>query len=547
MRRLIALGLATLVVAGCTNLPTSGPVQLGVSLDVTDDTYVQYIPAGPAEDATPQEILDGFIAAGAAAQDDYRVARSFLTNDFAAEWNPLQESVVRGRTSSTSVTDNTIGYLTTEVDARVTRGGLFSVEDTDAAQSFEFELEQVNGQWRIARAPDAVFVSESMFESTFQEFTIYFYNADRTGFVPDVRYFPRSGDPATEIARALVAGPSEFLPDATSAFPASTTITTDHIDVADGRASVDISAGVLTASTVDQQDMVTQLTASLAGISDVTAVSMVVDGRALAVSTRWPMMSFVEQTVMDSPLVLSGDEFGFVAGASLTPVGSIGAAISSLNPTSVSYNDSDSAAVGTANGVYRVGNPSTTVSHTTSVVEPQIDSFGSVWWVSPSRPFEILIDLDGVSRSAKGPWVESDRILGLEVSRDDSRLAVAVQTDDGIRMYVAAIERGDAGEIVTVGSFRRLHLDGVRFVDLAWVDSTHIAAITRTANGALLELASIGGVTTLIGQPTNPASVVGGNGRANIIVRSVDGQLWKPRAGGWQPLGWTVDLLATQH
>jgi len=81
IRRLFAATMA-LFLAGCTQLPVSGEV---VAIDpdtVTVDTDVDFLPPGPTAGASPQEIIQGFIAAGAAAQNNFRVARSYLTDEF---------------------------------------------------------------------------------------------------------------------------------------------------------------------------------------------------------------------------------------------------------------------------------------------------------------------------------------------------------------------------------------------------------------------------------------------------------------------------------
>lgn len=539
--------LTVLFLAGCTNLPTSGPVQVGVPLDTADDTLVQYLPSGPVAGAAQQEILDGFIAAGAAAQDNYRVARSFLTEEFAAEWNPLQESVVRGQTSTLSMAGSTAGYFTTDVTARVTRGGFYASEESGAAQSFEFGFEQVNGEWRISHAPDAVFITKSTFESTYQAFTVYFFNSTRTQFVPDVRYFPRAGDSVTEVARAVIGGPSEFLPHATTAFPADASLVASPVEIVDGRALVDVSADVLDASADDQQAMLTQMTASLDAISGVSLVSLTVDRSLLSIVTGNPTRAVAEPLVNENPLVLNDNQFGYVVGSSIEAIGRLGDAIVELKPLSVSYHDTGVAAVGTANGVYFVGDSQITVAETPSAVAPQIDGSNAVWWVSGGSPSVIKVHSAGRSVRFKGPWSASSRIVALEVSREDARLAIGVSTPNGSRLYVASIGRDAKGNVTTIGGFHRLPILGKSIIDLAWAGATDIAVVTKTVAVSYVELASVGGVTVQMGQPKNPATIVGGNGRSELVVRDKDGQLWQPRAGGWQSIGISADLLATQH
>jgi hypothetical protein len=213
----------------------------------------------------------------------------------------------------------------------------------------------------------------------------------------------------------------------------------------------------------------------------------------------------------------------------------------------VSFDDSGVAAVGTASSVYYVGESTLRVSNTPSLVEPQIDGDDSVWWVSPDNPAVIRVFGLGSSNRIEGPWGSKGRIVSLEVAREDARLAVAVESTAGPRLYVASIGRDSEGRITAVSGFHRLPIEGASIIDIAWADALNVAVITRTVSAYAVELASVGGITTSIGQPKAPAAIVGGNGRSELVVRSRDGELWQPRAGGWQSIGLTADFLATQH
>ena len=544
-KALIAILLLTL--SGCTNLPTSGSVQVGGPLDSPEETQVQYLASGPVEGATQQEILEGYLAAGAAAQDNYRVARQFLTDDFAAEWNPLQESVVRGGNSSVSSTGATTLTFSTSVTARVTRGGFYAVEEAGASQGFEFEFEQVNGEWRISRAPDSVFVTAATFDSVYRPFTVYFYNQARTQFVPDVRYFPRAGDPVTEVARAVIGGPSEYLPNAVTSFPSTTSLVASPVEIVEGRALVDVSRDVLDSTVDDQQAMLAQMSASLDEISGISNVSLTVDRSVISITGGTAPNVVAEPLVSENALIVRDGVIGFAVGGEVEELGRLGERIMKLAPTSISYHDTGVAAVGTAKGVYFVGDSQLQVSNSPSVVEPQIDGSNSVWWVSPTDKSAIRVFAGGRSVQFTGPWGAKSSIRALEVSREDARLAVAVHTPSGPRLYVASIGRDSKGRLKSVSGFHRLTVRGASIIDLAWADATNIAVLTKTVSVSYVELASVGGVTETIGQPTKPVSIVGGNGRSELVIRSADGQLWQPRAGGWQSLGLVADVLATQH
>jgi hypothetical protein len=297
----------------------------------------------------------------------------------------------------------------------------------------------------------------------------------------------------------------------------------------------------------DQQAMLSQMSASLDEISGISAVSLTVDRSVISITGGTAPNVVADPLVSENALIARDGALGFAVGAEVEPLGRLGERIMKLKPTSVSYHDTGVAAVGTAKGVYFVGDSLLQVSDTPSVVEPQIDGSNSVWWVSPTDDSVIRVFAGGRSAEFAGPWGSKSTIRALEVSREDARLAVAVETPSGPRLYVASIGRDAKGRLKSVSGFHRLTIRGSSIIDVAWADSTNIAALTKTVSVSYVELASVGGITETIGQPTKPVSIVGGNGRAELVIRSTNGQLWQPRAGGWQSLGISADLLATQH
>ncbi|CAB4585746.1 unannotated protein [freshwater metagenome] len=536
-----------LALSGCSALPTSGPVLVAGPQNVTDDDSVQYLPAGPAEGATQREILDGFLAAGAAAQENYRISRSFLTDQFANEWDPTSETLVRGTSIDYVSTSAESLSVTTPILARIARGGVYTDEKLGATQRFDFEFTEVGGEWRISGAPDAVLMGRSTFESAFQPYSVFFYNSDRSKLIPEIRYFPRQGDPATRVARAVIAGPSIYLPHASTAFPAGSALVASPIDVVDGRALVDVTGDVLEASADDQRAMLVEMTASLTALPSITSVDLTVDRTLLPISIFGSSAMLDEPIVNDNPAIVSGGVFGFVSGSQVDPVAPLGNRILELAPLSISFDGSVFAAVGTASGVYRVGAQTALVANQRSVTEPQIDDAGGVWWVRQSSPSAITVWNSGNSQTISGPWNSTAQIVALEVSREGSRVAIALNSSSGPALYVASVDRDAAGAVRAIAGFHELPIGGNSVIDIAWADSVSVAVITENIALSYVELASVGGITEVLGTVDAPIAISGGNGSSQLVVLSSSGQLFVPRSGGWQTLGVTAELLATQR
>jgi hypothetical protein len=546
MRRAI-LAFAVLVLSGCATIPTAGPVLVGGPITVESRTEIEYLPAGPAEGATQREILDGFISAGAAPQNNFRIARSFLTDAAALTWNPARETIVRGVYASVKVSAATeLTYFTTIV-SRVDENGVFSTSSRPESRDWQFGFTRTDGEWRLSVVPDLTVVSESTFASTYDEYIAYFYNHDRTAFVPDVRVFARQGDPVTSVARAVIAGPSQFLPNASTAFPPGSELTTAPVEREAGNTTVDVSDTVVEASIRDQQDMLAQLSASLGEITDVTSTVMSVNRVSLTI----PAATGIEPNprVDDRPLILYDNSFGYSTDAEIESIPSNEARIVNLTPTSISYDASTNAtAVGTRTGVFLLTDRTERVSDRESLVDPQIDGSRSVWWVDPTTPHQVSVSIGGGKIVLDGPWPRSAQIAGLEVSREGARVAIGVNDRGRGYVLVGAISVDESGRPSGVSGFRRLTIAAESIIDLAWADSTHVAVL-GSRNGVIhAELGTVGGGSRLLGQPQNPARISGGNaGITGLVVIAGNGQLWKPRGAGWQSTGVPADVLATQR
>src|SRR5699024_8961912 len=89
MRSMIASNSVALTLAACSSIPQSGKVGESDQLaDVDQDVAYTFNPAGPAQDATPTSIINGFILAATGIQGDFSTAREFLTDSAANDWDP---------------------------------------------------------------------------------------------------------------------------------------------------------------------------------------------------------------------------------------------------------------------------------------------------------------------------------------------------------------------------------------------------------------------------------------------------------------------------
>src|ERR1051326_5430429 len=103
MRRIArALGAAAVLAvttAGCVSMPTGGPVlpyPVSPSGNGQAQPYLQIVPQPPIPNASPADIVRGFLAASASFVGQQRVAREYLTPEASHAWQPRWSATVFG-------------------------------------------------------------------------------------------------------------------------------------------------------------------------------------------------------------------------------------------------------------------------------------------------------------------------------------------------------------------------------------------------------------------------------------------------------------------
>ena len=316
--RLVALvAAAALVLTGCAKLPTSSEVKVGSDIQggLTTD-YLYYSPSGPVEGASQQEIINGFLNAATGPQNDYQVAREFLSGDLAAKWSPSKELLVGDTRPQVSMVGATGARLTVKAVARIDETGRYHDLGDGIERVLTFGLVLEGDQWRINQAPDATVLVRPVFDVLFKSYALYFYDKQNRYLVPDLRWFATRVSTSTRLVSALLAGPDGWLSGAVqNAFPDKTNLAIDSVTVENGVAIVDLDATANTATVAQRQRMLAQLTATLTQLPSVYSVEIRIDHIAQNITSLPYEVSLANNP---DPIALTVDGFGSVSYTHLT-------------------------------------------------------------------------------------------------------------------------------------------------------------------------------------------------------------------------------------
>ena len=549
--RFAAMFLAlTLAIVGCAEIPRSGPVEK-VSPSGNSASPVGLVAQPPADGATPQQIVNGFILASQAGVDDnFSVAREYLHADAAANWQPLAQIRLYPDTQNIALNTLESGAVEATVGTygSVSAGGTFTETRNEAVATAEFSLaKNAKGQWRIVSLDDGIFLPKAFFSQKFVEIPLYFLSSDSNYLVADLRYYLKKSF-ATNAVEGLASGPSQWLADGVhTAIPSGTQVTKTF--VSNGEAEVDLSNQVLSATPEQQALMVAQIRRTLSMSNDVRSVKVTVGGSPLKVEAAkslppYPFGSYPVSVVSNGApgmLQREGVVKSFMKDKSAQSGG--------LNSIAASYQAGQSAFAATANNktqlvAFDVAKGAWWVAKQgANLVSPSYDTFGWIWSgeYDNGGSFTVANPSSETEKTIPVSWLRGAKVRDIAVSRDGSRIVVVSEQAGVVTIQAAAIHRNsDArNEPTQIGDPMPIGQPLEDVVDVAWIGPTKIAVLGRTSTGSEwgLYAVRIGGPSERLMAPyADTVAITAGRDEGSIIALTKKNVAYSREGGSWRSI-----------
>ena len=539
-----ALGLS---LSSCVSVPGSGAVQTGLSDLQQAERLVQLGASGPSAGDTQEQLVRGFLIAANSNINDYAVAREFLSQPYATQWDPYFGVLVSEGTKPYRSDGDDAGVLSLALAANVDEAGTMLPVESGASTELRFEFVRQGEEWRISSAPSGLIVDRPNFTTIWSSHELYFLGpGDR--MVPETRWFLSRTALATEIVRALIEGPSERLTQVVhSGFPPGVQLAKNTVPVADGLARVDLLGDGLEAPQA-QDEIVAQLQASLQSVPGVNRVELLIDGVSVHEATDAVSTLPISMGAMKPAGFIEGT-FGIISAAEIEPVTDISDYVEGLDPNALSLSRSRTvAAVRNSDGVSMVAEKSVAlVDQRSGLLEPSIDDDLWVWTVSSADPTNVRVTaVDGTQHVLLAPWLADLNVRSLRVSPGGSLVAALIDDGERSRVLVAGVIRDNDGVPTGLSPNAPVEMwTNGEAIDLDWVDSQRFVALSKQGNAGKVTVGGPGTFAVEQGSVPNAVHVAGGGSRAQIRVSTSDGKFFAPQGGsGWQQVGASVDLLA---
>jgi hypothetical protein len=546
---LLVLLLALL--AGCARIPTSGPVGKSSESSAGNLSAPVFLPAAPQPGASPETIIDYFYRAGSGYEDDYAVARQYLTQASSVSWKPDQRALVYREAKVVAGEAENVYNYELDVAYTVDADGIATQSPEGTIEKIPVTVTQVDGQWRISALPDGTAIAEETFKVIYGAYPIYFYDPTFTYAVPDVRWFIKNKT-VKAMTSALLAGPAPYLRGAVaSAFPSGIKLARESVPVVSGAAQVDLTAKELTeTSPEDRLRMQMQLTLTFRSQPDVVNVELRANQDLVRVEDNGSVLPpVVDRSVPSRQIAVSGNELVRYENNRISPLPDM-QPVSSLTPrfpaespvsqTAAFLNDSRTT-------LYSInpGQPARALTTRSTLTRPSFGLSGWLWSAGPGAEGGtevVAFRPTGVAEGATVPavtltpaWLAGRTVKEFRISREGVRALVISEQNGKTRVQITGIIRGGDGTPRELTPPVTLPTESGPDQGV-WVSDTTVAVMKGAAGSnvtpELLSLTS--------GQPQQLAPWPGlvalsaGNGPEEIYAESAEG-LFQRLGNGWSP------------
>ena len=545
------LAILMVLLASCAQIPRSGPVGKSKDEGAGNANAPVFFPAAPRAGASPEAVIEDFYMAGSGYEDDYPVARQYLTQAQSVTWKPDKRALVfrEAQVVKTAIENEYVYQL--DVAYSVDADGIATQYPAGTKESIPVTLDQVEGEWRISKVPDGTAIPEETFKVIYGAYPIYFYDPTFTYAVPDYRWFIKKKT-VKSMTSALLAGPAPYLRGAVvSAFPSGMKLARESVPVVSGSAQVDLSAKELfDASAEDRQRMQNQLALTFRSQPDVINVQLRADQDLVRVDDDGSVLPpVVDRSVPARQIAINNGELVRYENNRISPlpdirsVAGLGPHAPAESPVSqtIAFLNGDKTTLYVIEPGQETARQLTTRSTLTG---PSFSPGDWVWTAGPGasgatevvafKPTGIAAGMAVPSVTMTPAWLLGRTVKDFRVSREGTRALVISEANGKTAVQVAGIVRNSDGTpkdlTVPVNLVTSSEPDqGV------WVNGSSVAVMAGSATATvvpeLLSLAS--GDPQQLAPWDGLTSLSAGNGPEQIFGQSEAG-VFQRVGNGWE-------------
>ncbi|MFD4627809.1 LpqB family beta-propeller domain-containing protein [Streptomyces sp. NPDC058475] len=526
----VYVGCGALLLAGCASMPDSGGLS-GVESTPRQDAQVRVFAKSPSKDASPAEIVQGFLEALTSDDPQYETAREYLTSSASQAWDPYRSTTVLAEGPNAEAVHSGTSEGTAEILYRLSGSKVATVDTQHAyapdsgsySRTVHLTRQKTTKEWRIDGLPQGVVMGRTDFQRNYKSVNKYYFASNvssETGgqleTVADPVYVRKQVDPMTQMVRALLKGPTRWLDRVVgSSFPTGTELKKGVKSLSpDDRNMVTVPlnqkadhVGQGQCSKMAAQLLFTFKDLTPTGVDEVELQKS--DGSQLCVLTEDQADGIASHGTAHHP-----DYQYFIDGKQRLvrmpssgsdkqpkPVpGALGEGDKKLRAAAVSRDESSAAGVSTdgtslyVGSLVSGGSLGEAVLHSQGktaddrLTTPSWDGQGDLWVADrdPKNPRLLLLQKGAGSPLVVETPSLDGRIKAVRVAADGVRIALIVEKDGKSSLQIGRIERGTkSGEPPTVSilELRSVAPQLEEVTAMSWAGDSRLVVIGREQGG----------------------------------------------------------------
>jgi len=518
-----ALVLAVVaLLSGCIDLPSDGPVVEANVIDESDSDQASSIDARPPQPGDSRlAVVNGFLEAMMAWPISTSVAKEFLTDDAAEEWNP-DSTVIYADLATPREDGSTVSIRMRDAATLDESGGWRDALPADQSV-LEFRLTVEDGEFRILDPIDALVVRSSWFQQRYRQASLYYFDPTAQVLVPEPVFVPVGESFATDLVTALLAGPPARLNEVITTFVPPRLSVGLSVPVVDGVATLDLHGDAPRTSAAQSGLMLAQLAATLRQEPSITALRVTIGGEEVDLPGAATLYDVRSADAFDpadtgSTGVLYGLRRGRLVVGGFGELQSVGgpfgrephqlasvAVAPGGNRVAAVTEDRHEVLVGALRAPEDGSGIETLVADGTELSRPSWDASGRLWLLDQTSEGARLLVSDGEAdvREADVQGVSGSEARRILVSRDGTRLVALVSGSDGDQLVAARIVIDSLGRVDrVVGSTVIWSVSGADAIDIAWTGPAEVAVLTPARPGELFEVETVAADGATVGVDT---------------------------------------------
>jgi hypothetical protein len=546
----VLVAVLVALLTSCSTVPTSSPTVQITQAPTRADGEVGIEPLSPEPDATPEDIVRGFIDAAASTVRGHPVAREHLAPEPAASWSDEAGITVLGPDYATVTTDAGSVAVTATLVGTIDQRGVFAVAGQEVFTR-EFTLGEVDGEWRITNPPDGLLILEPDFERIYERRDLYFVDPSGSRVVPDPRYLITGEAQPTVLVERMLDGPSAALMAGVRNALAGASLRST-VTISAQTVTVDLT-GIADAPESQLSELSAQLVWTLEQLP-VRAVEVLADGDALGIPGV-PAAQTVDTWAGFDPDTIPVDAVGhYIDGGALRTVdnapapGPAGTGAYGLTSAAVLADPATGELTQMAGTTEREGQTTllggpyggdlAPLVSGGSLSVPTVAATRGEFWLVRDGGAVVRVPAGGTPQPVNAPTLPGlGRASVLQLSPDGVRAAVVVEGGDRQRLYVGTVVRSDEGP-VALRDLREVAPTLSQVVDVAWRTAGSLLLLAGDAGEDRITPYVVGidgwGLTSVptAGLPSQATRVAAAPGRPPLV--SAGGTIWQ-----WQVAGGT--------